>query len=141
MPEAFEFRGQTYARKRELHATLIGSATRLPAAAVRSAAQGLNFAVRPTGRYRHVELGEGRSLIELVHIDDQEEFYCRLELALGRPASIPRMPAHVTLFTEPGGGGIGLYTDAQLEAVSWKAELTGFKSPWRLDGDGAILGS
>ncbi len=118
----------------------MGASTRVPAAAILTAAEGLAFAVRPTGSYRHVELGEERSLIELVRIDDQEEFYCRLELALGRPASIPRMPAHVTLFTEPGGTGIGLYTDSQLEAISWKAELTGFKSPWRLDGDGAILG-
>jgi hypothetical protein len=50
------------------------------------------------------------------------------------------MPAHVTLFTEPSGIGIGLYSEAQLLSLSKPAEIA-LESPWRLDGDGAILGA
>lgn len=50
------------------------------------------------------------------------------------------MVGHVTLFTEPGGGGIALYSEADLSALSVEADLR-IASPWRLDGDGAILGA
>ena len=81
-------------------------------------------------------MGDERSLIELVHVEGQEEYYARLEAALGR--RVPRVPAHVTLFTEPGGRGIGLYTADQLESYSFPAALALRESPWRLDGSGAI---
>lgn len=85
--------------------------------------------------------GERRALVELVRIEGQEEFYARVEAALGGLRPVPRMPAHVTLFTEPGGRGIALYTVAQLEALSRPAELELPESPWRLDVVGAILGA
>ncbi|MBI4061052.1 MAG: hypothetical protein HY403_06445 [Elusimicrobia bacterium] len=31
---------------------------------------------------------------------------------------MPRLPSHVTLFTEPGGRGIGLYGAADLDRLS-----------------------
>lgn len=49
------------------------------------------------------------------------------------------MPSHVTVFTEPGGSGIALYSAAELEALSSPADLTFKPSPWRLDADGVIL--
>lgn len=85
--------------------------------------------------------GERRALIELVRIDGQEEYCARVEAALGGLQAVPRMPAHVTLFTEPGGRGIALYSAEQLEALSRPADLTLVPGPWRLDGDGAILGA
>lgn len=128
-------------RKAELHVTLVGSRVPFDAAALREAALGLEFKVRPSGVQRFVKSGSRSALIELVVVDFQEEYYARLEAALGRPGAVPRMPAHVTLFTEPGGGGIALYSADQLEALSWPADPAPVPSPWRLDGSGAILGA
>ena len=85
--------------------------------------------------------GERRALIELASVAGQEEFCSRLESELGlSPGAVPRMPGHITLFTEPGGRGIALYSAAELESLSADAELTLDPRPWRLDETGAILG-
>lgn len=84
---------------------------------------------------------ERRALIELASVAGQEEFCVRLEAELGLPpGAVPRMPGHVTLFTEPGGRGIALYTKAELDSLSTDAELSLEPGPWRLDESGAILG-
>lgn len=107
---------------------------------MREAARGLEFAVRPAGIYRLVRKGERRALIELAELEGVQAFYARLEAALRLPpGAVPRMPPHITLFTEPGGGGIGLYSTAELEALSSEAALRLDPGPWRLDGSGAIL--
>ncbi|MBI2789841.1 MAG: hypothetical protein HYX59_14295 [Elusimicrobia bacterium] len=111
---------------------MAGSRLKLDPAALGAAARGLEFKVRPSGLYRLARREARRSLIELVEVEGLEA-YCA---GLG----IPPPPAHVTLFTEPGGRGIALYTRAELEACSSPAALTLARSPWRLDGDGAILG-
>ncbi len=86
---------------------------------MREAALELEFDVKPLGSYRLVRKGAKRSLIELVKVSKQEEYCVRLERALGLPLNaVPRLPAHVTLFTEPGGHGIGLYRTAEMEALS-----------------------
>lgn len=137
-----EHRGERFVRKCELHATLVASRDQYDGAAIAEAARGMEFTVRPSGLFRLVRRGERRSLIELARVDGQEEFCVRLEDALGLPRNaVPRMAGHVTLFTEPGGGGIALYSDADLAALSVEADLTLDPSPWRLDGDGAILGA
>ncbi|MBI2387112.1 MAG: hypothetical protein HYV14_14060 [Elusimicrobia bacterium] len=85
--------------------------------------------------------GERRALIELASVAGQEEYCARLEADLGLPpGAVPRMPGHVTLFTEPGGGGIALYSQAELESLSADAALGLEPGPWRLDETGAILG-
>lgn len=105
-----------------------------------AAARGLEFKVRPSGRYRLVRKGARRALIELAALDGRDEFYARLEAELRLPpGAVPRMPPHVTLFTEPGGGGIALYSSADLEALSTEAVLRLDPGPWRLDGSGVIL--
>ncbi len=110
--------------------------------ALSAAARGLEFSVRPSGRYRLVRKGERRALIELASVAGQEEYCARLETELGlSPGAVPRMPGHVTLFTEPGGGGIALYSAEELESLSSDAELSLAPGPWRLDEDGAILGA
>ena len=106
---------------------------------MRAAAHGLEFTVKPNGAYRLVQKGEKRCLIELVEVSGQEAYCARLEKALSLPLNaVPRMPSHVTLFTEPGGRGIALYSAAELEALSSPADLTLEPSPWPLDADGAI---
>jgi hypothetical protein len=121
---------------------LAGSRAGLDATVLRDAACGLEFAVRPSGRYRLVRKDERRALIELVEVRGQEDYYLRLETALALPrGAVARMPAHVTLFTEPGGRGIALYSAAELETLSSEAALSLGHGPWRLDEHGAILGA
>ena len=100
---------------------------------MRDAGRGLAFKIKPTGTYRLVQKGSARSLIEMVTVDGLEAYCARLGAALP--------PAHVTLFTEPGGRGIALYSTAELENLSKPADLKLTSSPWRLDEDGAILGA
>lgn len=138
LPPSLDFAGTSWERKRELHVTVVGSRTKADPAAMRAAAEGVRFSVRPLGTFRDVRFEGRRALIERVELEGQEEFCVRLEAALG--TAVPRMPAHVTLFTEPSGIGIGLYSEAQLLALSHEAVLD-VNSPWRLDGAGAILGA
>ncbi|UPT74885.1 MAG: hypothetical protein M0D55_04005 [Elusimicrobiota bacterium] len=138
LPASLAFAGESWERKRELHVTVVGTRTKADPAAMTAAAAGLRFAVRPLGVYRDVRFEGRRALIERVDLLGQEEFCVRLEASLGR--AVPRMPAHVTLYTEPSGIGIGLYSEAQLLTLSKPAEVS-IESPWRLDGDGAILGA
>ncbi|MDP3541569.1 MAG: hypothetical protein Q8T11_03785 [Elusimicrobiota bacterium] len=119
---------------------MVGSRSGLKGAALSAAARGLEFAVRPSGDYRLVRKGGRRALIELAELHGRDEFYARLEAALGLPpAAVPRVPPHITLFTEPGGGGIGLYSSADLEDLSSEAGLKLAPGPWRLDANGTIL--
>jgi len=135
-----EYQGERFVRKSELHATVMGARERHDGTALAGAARGLELKVFPLGRYRLVRKGERRALIELARVEGQEEFCARLEDALGLPrGAAPRMPGHVTLFTESGGKGIALYLKEELETLSIPAALKLDASPWRLDGDGAIL--
>lgn len=63
--------------------------------------------------YRHVRREADRTLIVLCEVDGLDELYCHLEARLG--AEIEPPPAHVTLYTRPGGEGIGLHTRDELE--------------------------
>ena len=132
LPRLFNYRGERFAGKSELHVTIAESRDLCTAVDLREAARDLEFRVVPSGLYRLVRKGERRSLIELVSVTGLEAYRERLGLALP--------PAHVTLFTEPGGGGIALQSQEELEELSIMADLT-LERPWRLDGDGAILGA
>lgn len=110
---------------------MAGSRDRREPEALRAAAQGLDFRIRPSGVRRLVRKGAKRSLIELVSVSGLDEYCARL--------GTPVPPSHVTLFTEPGGGGIALYCAADLDALSVEADLSVEPGPWRLDADGAIL--
>lgn len=121
---------------------MVGSRYRYDGPALRAAARGLEFKVKPSGAYRLVKKGSMRALVELVSVDGQEEYCARLEDALGLLRNaVPRLPSHVTLFTEPGGVGIGLYSAVELRLLAAPVELTISPGPWRLDEDGAILGA
>lgn len=125
--------GERYVPKSELHVTLAGSRQQHEGAALREAGRGLTFTIKPTGVYRLVRKEARRSLIELVTVEDLAAYCARLK--------VPLLPAHVTLFTEPGGRGIALYSVQELEEYSVAAELKLAPGPWQFDGDGAILGA
>lgn len=119
MPATLRFRGEDYARKRELHVTIASKKSAFPAAAVEAAARGVAFAVAPAGTFRLARKGTRRALVELVNLAGQEDFCARLERELGLPpGAAPRLPSHVTLFTEPGGGGIGFAGVDEMNALS-----------------------
>ncbi len=132
LPPLLEFGGERFARKNELHATLAGSRVRRAAAELYDAARGLEFTVVPSGIRLLIRKDARRSLIELVEVEGLEAFCARLQT--------PVPPAHVTLFTEPGGGGIAISTLEELNSWSVPASLALDPSPWRLDDGGAILG-
>lgn len=98
---------------------MVGSRDKYDGAIILEASRDLEFEVKPTGSYRLVRKGAKRSVIELAHVLGQEEYCARLEDALGLPRNaVPRLPSHITLFTEPGGRGIGLYSAAEMTALS-----------------------
>ncbi|MBI5247468.1 MAG: hypothetical protein HY923_09820 [Elusimicrobia bacterium] len=132
LPPLLEHAGERLVRKSELHVTIAESRDQRTADELREAARGLEFQVVPSGKYLFIRKDARRSLIELVTVPCLETFRARLGLALP--------PAHVTLFTEPGGGGIALHSTKELEALSTTINVA-LVSPWRLDGDGAILGA
>lgn len=132
MPPVLDYRSERFVRKSELHVTIASARDQRAPAELRKAALDLVFRVAPSGIYRLVRQGARRSLIELVAVAGLEPYRARLGL--------PLPPAHITLFTEPGGGGIAIDSFDDLESLSVPAELGLEPGPWRLDGDGAILG-
>ncbi len=99
--------------------TVASKKSAFPAAAVVAAARGVAFSVVPAGTFRLARKGTRRALVELVNLSGQEDFCARLERELGLAAGdVPRLPSHVTLFTEPGGGGIGFASVDEMNALS-----------------------
>ena len=66
--------------------------------------------------YRHVRREAERTLIVLCEVEGLEELYRHFSARLGTALEPP--PAHITLYTSPGGEGIGLHTSAELERDS-----------------------
>ena len=122
-----------FVRKSELHVTVVGSRLQLDGAALRDAARGLEFKIKPTGIYRLVRKETRCALIELVAVEGLDAYCARL--------AVTAPPAHVTLFTEPGGRGIALYTQDELETLSVLLKEPPVPSPWHVDEAGAILGA
>lgn len=127
LPETIVVRGETFRRKKELHATIVGTRDKHPLAALKKAAIGGLPVVRLRDEYRLVRKDGKSSLIQLADVDGLDAYYARLEDALGKPrGSIPRPPGHVTLYTsgDENGRGIGIYTDAELAALSEPVTLS-----------------
>ncbi len=72
--------------------------------------------VRFDGRVSAVADADGRrTLVAFCDVDGLEQVYVRLSALAGR--ELPRPPTHVTLYTaQPGMGGIGLTTEAEVQA-------------------------
>lgn len=63
--------------------------------------------------FRRVRRNGGRTLIALCEVEGLGDLYRHLAERLGTEVEPP--PAHVTLYTNPGGEGIGLHTREELE--------------------------
>jgi hypothetical protein len=68
--------------------------------------------VRVRDELRLVRDGEERTIIMMVSVDGFAALYEELSGRLGAPLAPP--PAHVTLYTRPGGGGIGVHDEQML---------------------------
>ena len=118
-------------RKRELHVTAAhtpsiaerireplgldaGAATDAAWAALRDATHSDAVGdVVISDEYRHVRRDADRTLIVLCAVEGLADLYRHLGERLGAEVEPP--PAHVTLYTLPGGEGIGLHTREELE--------------------------
>src|SRR4051794_34481072 len=68
--------------------------------------------VRVRDELRLVRDGEERAIIMMVAVDGLTALYEELSGRLGAPLAPP--PAHITLYTRPGGEGIGVHDEQML---------------------------
>ena len=131
LPSELRLLGQDWQRKPELHVTAahtpsIAERIRGPLGLDAGAAVGAAWAalrdathshavgeIVVSDQYRHVRRDADRTLIVLCQVEGLDELYRHLGETLGAELEAP--PAHVTLYTRPGGEGIGLHTRAELE--------------------------
>jgi hypothetical protein len=72
--------------------------------------------VRLAPELRLAEEGEERTLVVMARVDGLAGLYRDLSARLGAPLTPP--PAHVTLYTRPGGKAIGLHDLAELDELT-----------------------
>jgi hypothetical protein len=119
--------GLAWRRKHEFHVTAL-SAERLvnltgrnidavwqavEAAVLRQEIGGVSLRVR---ELRLVNEDDERTLVVMCDVEGLAELYETLSERLG--TDIPPPPAHVTLYTRPGGEGIGLHDDTDLHELT-----------------------
>lgn len=134
LPARVDLLGEAWERKHEMHVTAVStqalarrlaSARGMPLAAAEDA--GWKAIATAVGQYRAgtvtlrdelrvVRRGDERTLIAMAHVEGLAELHERLAASLGLEPEPP--PAHVTLYTRPGGEAIGLHTLADLERLS-----------------------
>jgi hypothetical protein len=125
--------GLVFLPKRELHITLIGSelGARLRAsvaapsldAAIAAAVAGQDWRFTRSGRLLRLQKsieddGTTRtvgSIIELIDLPAMAPFHAALSRLIGQALPVP--PAHVTLYTQGSAKGIGVPSDADLQAL------------------------
>jgi hypothetical protein len=133
LPERVDAFGETWKRRAEFHVSVF-SADRLgPLVADRlgvgeadayrrleAAGQLVDAAdlqVRSLGPgFRLARRGERRTLIVEARVDGLDELYAGLSDMVGTPLPVP--PAHVTLYSAPGGKTIGLASEEKLARLS-----------------------
>lgn len=137
-----EFGGKTMVLKPEFHVTLVGFAAKLDkrfkdaaaargekvsnslaaervAAALKTAAEGLQFKVQMGTETRHAVKGEAETIIRMCDVEGMSEYFSRVAAALGLPeGSIEAPPTHVTVYTLENGQGIGIPNQEQLQALT-----------------------
>jgi len=123
LPERIDVLGAAWEVKREFHVTALNTewlAERLGTPLddvwreVAAALEGRRAGpVRVRDELRAVRRGDERTLIVMAGVDGFGELYRELSARLGAPLAPP--PAHVTLYTRPGGEGIGLHDAQELE--------------------------
>lgn len=144
LPERVEHAGETWRRKVELHVT----AAHAPVLAARvAAARGIGaeeaedaaweaifnaVAGRGAGpvtlrdELRVVRDGGERTIVAMAEVEGLAELHEALGAALGLEPEPP--PAHVTLYTRPGGDAIGLHTQDDLDRLTTPLDARPF--PW-----------
>jgi hypothetical protein len=126
LPERFEAHAETWALKDEFHVTAAHTPWLAQRAGVslERAWQELSAAlegrragpVRVGEELRLVREGDERTLIVMVNVDGLAELYAELSGRLGTPLAPP--PTHITLYTRPGGQGVGVHDESDLRSLS-----------------------
>jgi hypothetical protein len=126
LPEDIEVRGERWALKDEFHVTAahapwvaqragvsLEHAWRELAAALEGRRAG---PVRVSDELRLAREGQERTLIVMVRVDGLGALYTELSGRLGAPLAPP--PTHITLYTRPGGDGIGIHDESDLRSLT-----------------------
>ncbi|MDP8908605.1 MAG: hypothetical protein M3N47_05705 [Chloroflexota bacterium] len=126
-PEEVQVAGRRWFRRPEFHVTTfnpddIAAATGISAQKLAEIAEQLHDEltmarpIRFDGRVSAVVDPDGRqTLVAFCDVNGLEQIYARLSALAAR--ALPRPPTHVTLYTaQPGMGGIGLSTQADVDA-------------------------
>src|SRR3954447_13003494 len=126
LPMEVEILGERWTVKEEFHVTAASApylaercgvsldyASQQLAAAVEGRRAG---PVRVSDELRLVSEGDDRTLIVMASVDGLSDLYLELSGRLGAPLAPP--PAHVTLYTRPGGKGIGVHDERDLRELT-----------------------
>lgn len=126
LPRRIEAQGETWAVKDEFHVTAAHTPWLAKRAGVslEHAWRELSAAlvgrrvgpVRVGEELRRVREGGERTLIVMVRVDGLSDLYTELSGRLGAPLAPP--PAHITLYTRPGGQGIGIHDESDLRSLT-----------------------
>jgi hypothetical protein len=138
--------GEDWARKNEFHVTAAHTpaiAERLRRdhglaneeafgtawAAIREASHECRVGeVALTGELRTVREGAERTIVEMCDVEGLADLYAWLSKRVETELAPP--PAHVTLYTAPGGKAIGLHTSADLELLTTPIDGAIIPRPW-----------
>src|SRR3954471_6661130 len=126
LPGAIDVRGESWALKDEFHVTAAHAPWLARRAGVTlerawgelaAALEGRRAGpVRVGEELRLVREGDERTLIVMARVDGLGELYTELSGRLGTPLAPP--PAHITLYTRPGGAAIGVHDESELRALT-----------------------
>jgi hypothetical protein len=126
LPDEIEFRDARWAVKDEFHVTAAHAPWLAQRAGVslehawRDLAPALEGRragpVRVGDELRLAREGEERTLVVMVRVDGLGELYAELSGRLGAPLAPP--PTHITLYTRPGGEGIGIHDESDLRSLT-----------------------
>jgi hypothetical protein len=126
LPELLDVRGERWQVKDEFHVTAAHTPWLAGRAGVSldrawdelaGALEGRRAGpVRIVGELRLVREGAERTVIVMARVDGLGELYAELSGRLGAPLAPP--PTHVTLYTAPGGEGIGVHDESDLRSLT-----------------------
>jgi hypothetical protein len=126
LPERIEMRGVTWAVKDEFHVTAANTPWLAQRAGVSLERAWQELAAALDGRragpvrvgeeLRLAHDGDERTVIVMASVDGLAELYVELSGRLGAPLAPP--PAHITLYTRPGGESIGVHDESDLRSLT-----------------------
>lgn len=126
LQERFEADGAAWALKDEFHVTVAhtpwlaeraGTSVEHAWQELAAALEGRRAGpVRVGEELRIVREGDERTLIVMAAVDGTGDLYAELSGRLGAPLAPP--PTHITLYTRPGGKGIGVHDQSDLRSLT-----------------------